>query len=75
MLRRLTMTGSTLRPRSVPLKKAIADKLRTDVWPLYDAGKLKTVIYKTFPLEETDKAHALMESSNHLGKIMLEVRR
>lgn len=74
MLRRLTITGSTLRPRSVALKKAIADKLRTDVWPLYDQGKLRTVIHKTFPLEETDKAHALMESSQHLGKIMLQVR-
>jgi NADPH:quinone reductase-like Zn-dependent oxidoreductase len=74
MLRRLTMTGSTLRPRSVALKKAIADKLRTDVWPLYDQGKLRTVIHKTFPLEQTEQAHALMESSNHLGKIMLQVR-
>ena len=74
MLRRLTITGSTLRPRSVALKKAIAEKLRTDVWPLYDQRKLRTVIHKTFPLEETDKAHALMESSQHLGKIMLQVR-
>lgn len=75
MLRRLTMTGSTLRPRSVALKKAIADKLRTDVWPLYDSGQLRTVIHQTFPLEQAREAHALMESSNHLGKIMLEVRK
>ena len=74
MLRRLTMTGSTLRPRSVELKKAIADKLRTGVWPLYASGALRTVIHKTFPLEQTREAHALMESSNHLGKIMLGVR-
>ena len=46
----------------------------SDVWPLYDQGKLRTVIHKTFPLEQTEQAHALMESSNHLGKIMLQVR-
>jgi NADPH2:quinone reductase len=74
MLRRLTITGSTLRPRSLALKKAIADKLRTDVWPLYASGKLRTVIHKIFPLEQTEQAHALMESSHHLGKIMLQVR-
>lgn len=73
MLRRLTITGSTLRPRSVELKKAIADKLRSDVWPLYDSGKVKPVIHKTFPLEQAREAHALMESSAHVGKIMLEV--
>lgn len=73
MLRRLTMTGSTLRPRSVELKKAIADKLRTDVWPLYASGKVKPVIHKVFPLEQAREAHALMESSAHVGKIMLEV--
>lgn len=73
MLRRLTMTGSTLRPRSVELKKAIADKLRTDVWPLYESGKVKPVIHKIFPLDQAREAHALMESSAHVGKIMLEV--
>lgn len=73
MLRRLTITGSTLRPRSVELKKAIADKLRSDIWPLYDNGKVKPIIHKVFPLEQTREAHALMESSAHLGKIMLEV--
>ena len=73
MLRRLTMTGSTLRPRSVDLKKAIADKLRSDVWPLYSSGKVKPVIHKVFPLEQAREAHALMESSAHVGKIMLEV--
>lgn len=73
MLRRLTITGSTLRPRSVELKKAIADKLRSDVWPLYASGKVKPVIHKIFPLEQTREAHALMESSAHVGKIMLEV--
>lgn len=73
MLRRLTMTGSTLRPRSVDLKKAIADKLRSDVWPLYSSGKVKPVIHKVFSLEQAREAHALMESSAHVGKIMLEV--
>lgn len=74
MLRRLTITGSTLRPRSVELKAAIAAKLRSDVWPLYDSGKVKPVIHKVFPLEQAREAHALMESSAHLGKIMLEVK-
>lgn len=74
MLRRLTITGSTLRPRSVELKAAIADKLRSDVWPLYNSGKVKPVIHKVFPLEQAREAHALMESSAHLGKIMLEVK-
>ncbi len=74
MLRRLTMTGSTLRPRSVELKKAIADRVRAEVWPLYGAGKAKVVIHETFPLERAREAHALMESSTHIGKIMLSVR-
>ncbi len=73
LLRRLTVTGSTLRPRPVAFKAAIAEKLRTQVWPLLEAGKIKPVIYKTFPLAEASKAHALMESSTHIGKIVLEV--
>jgi NADPH2:quinone reductase len=75
MLRRLSVTGSTLRPRSVELKKAIADKLRTDVWPLYESGAIRPFIHKIFPLEQAREAHALMESSAHVGKIMLEMRR
>jgi NADPH2:quinone reductase len=73
LLRRLTLTGSTLRPRPVAFKAAIAARLREHVWPLLDAGKIKPVIYKTFPLAEAAAAHALMESSSHVGKIVLEV--
>ena len=71
--RRLTVTGSTLRPRSVAFKAAIAQQLRATVWPLIEAGKVKPVIYKTFPLEKANEAHALMEASTHVGKIMLQV--
>ena len=71
--RRLTISGSTLRPRPVAFKGAIADKLREHVWPLLEAGKVKPVIYKTFALGEAAQAHALMESSTHVGKIVLEV--
>ncbi|WP_332859233.1 NAD(P)H-quinone oxidoreductase [Janthinobacterium svalbardensis] len=71
--RRLTVTGSTLRPRSVAFKAAIANHLRTTVWPLIEAGKIKPVIYQTFPLEKASEAHALMEASTHVGKIMLQV--
>ncbi|WP_308925407.1 NAD(P)H-quinone oxidoreductase [Janthinobacterium sp. J1-1] len=71
--RRLTVTGSTLRPRSVAFKAAIARHLRETVWPLIEAGKIKPVIYKTFPLDKAGEAHALMEASTHIGKIMLQV--
>ena len=71
--RRLTVTGSTLRPRSAAFKAAIAQHLRTTVWPLIEAGKIKPVIYQTFPLEKANEAHALMEASTHVGKIMLQV--
>ena len=71
--RRLTITGSTLRPRPVAFKAHIARELRERVWPLLAAGQIKPVIYKTFPLEEAAAAHALMESSAHVGKIMLRV--
>jgi putative PIG3 family NAD(P)H quinone oxidoreductase len=73
MLKRLTHTGSTLRARSVPEKAAIASGLEAKVWPLIAAGKVKPVIYKTFPLAEAAAAHALMESSKHIGKIVLTV--
>lgn len=72
--RRLTITGSTLRPRSVDFKSAIGDKLRERVWPLLEAGKIKPVVYKVFPLEEAADAHAMMEASLHIGKIVLEAR-
>ena len=71
--RRLTITGSTLRPRPVSFKAAIAAKLRQNVWPLLESGKIKPVIYKTFPLAEAAQAHTLMESSTHVGKIVLEL--
>lgn len=71
--RRLTITGSTLRPRPVAFKAQIARELRERVWPLLAAGRIKPVIYKTFPLEEAAAAHTLMESSAHVGKIMLRV--
>jgi NADPH2:quinone reductase len=71
--RRLTITGSTLRPRPVAFKAAIARKLRERVWPLLESGKIKPIIYQTFPLEQAAQAHALMESSTHIGKIMLKV--
>ena len=73
MRRRLTITGSTLRPRPVAFKQDIAQKLRQRVWPLLESGKIKPVIFKTFPLEQAAEAHALMESSTHVGKIMLQV--
>jgi len=73
LMRRLTLIGSTLRPRPVAFKAAIAANLREHVWPLLDAGKVKPVIYQTFPLAEAAAAHALMESSSHVGKIVLEV--
>ncbi len=73
LYRRLTVTGSTLRPRSVEYKAAIARTLREKVWPLLEAGALQPVIYRTFPLDQAAQAHALMESSTHIGKLMLEV--
>jgi NADPH2:quinone reductase len=71
LFRRLTITGSTLRPRSVEYKTQVAAGLRDKVWPLIEAGKIRPVIYRTFPLAEASKAHALMESSAHVGKIVL----
>jgi len=73
MRRRLTLTGSTLRPRPVEFKGAIAASLRQHVWPLIEAGKIKPVIFKTFPLAEAAEAHRLMESSQHIGKLVLTV--
>jgi NADPH2:quinone reductase len=75
MVRRLTLTGSTLRPRSVELKAGLAAALRETVWPLLENGTVRPIVDATFPLEETRAAHELMESSAHQGKIMLEVRR
>jgi putative PIG3 family NAD(P)H quinone oxidoreductase len=69
--RRLTITGSTLRPRSPAEKGEIATALRWEVWPLIEQGAVKPVIYRTFPLEDAAAAHRLMESSEHIGKIVL----
>jgi NADPH2:quinone reductase len=71
MTKRLTWTGSTLRPRSVEQKGAIARALEAEVWPLLAAGKVRPVIHRTFPLTEAAAAHALMETSTHIGKIVL----
>ena len=71
MTRRLTVTGSTMRPRTTAQKGAIAAELRAKVWPLLDAGQCAPIIHATFPLEAAAQAHALMESSAHIGKIML----
>lgn len=73
MMKRQTLTGSTLRPRSVAEKGAIAAALREKVWPLLDAGTVAPVIHTTFPLARAAEAHRLMESSAHIGKIMLVV--
>lgn len=71
MRRRLTLTGSTLRPRPVAFKAEIARKLREHVWPLLEAGTIKPIIHATFPLEEAWKAHAMMEAGDNIGKIIL----
>jgi putative PIG3 family NAD(P)H quinone oxidoreductase len=75
MMRRQTITGSTLRPRSVAEKGAIAQSLREKVWPLLDSGRVAPVMYKIFPLAEAAEAHRLMESSRHIGKIVLTTAR
>ena len=73
MTRRLQVTGSTMRPRTTAQKGAIADELRQRVWPVLDAGRCGPVIHAVFPLTQAAEAHRLMESSTHIGKIMLEV--
>jgi NADPH:quinone reductase len=73
MLKRLTLTGSTLRPRSVAEKALLAESLRTKVWPMLEAGTLRPIIHGTFHLNEASLAHELMESSAHIGKIVLTV--
>ena len=74
MMKRLTVTGSTLRASPAARKVALAQALREKVWPLFAQGKLKVVIAQTFPLAEAAKAHALMESGALIGKIVLAVR-
>jgi len=74
LLKRLTLTGATLRSRSVAFKAAIADTLKETVWPLLDAGSVRPIIYRMFPLAAAAEAHRLMESSAHIGKIVLTVQ-
>ncbi len=73
MRKRLQITGSTLRPRTVEFKGAVAKSLREKIWPLVEAGRIKPVLYKTFPLAQASEAHKLMETSQHIGKIVLTV--
>jgi NADPH:quinone reductase len=73
MMKRLTLTGSTLRPRSIAFKSLVADELHRTVWPHVEAGALKPVIDCTFPLAEAAAAHSRMEAGDHVGKIVLVV--
>jgi putative PIG3 family NAD(P)H quinone oxidoreductase len=73
MQRRLTITGSTLRPRSVAEKGAIARALRTHAWPLLESGAVKPIVFKTFPLAHAADAHRVMEAGEHIGKLVLVV--
>lgn len=73
MMKRLTHTGSTLRPRTIAEKAGIARQLEAHVWPLLAAGRCRPVMFRSFPLNEAASAHALMESNAHVGKIVLEV--
>ncbi|MCS6764939.1 MAG: NAD(P)H-quinone oxidoreductase [Candidatus Protistobacter heckmanni] len=70
--RRLTVTGSTLRPRSVAFKAAIAAQLKDKVWPLLEGGKIEPVIHQVFPAAQAAESHAMMESSQHIGKLVLQ---
>jgi NADPH:quinone reductase len=73
MQRRLTLTGSTLRPRSVEFKTMVADEIARTVWPFVTSGRLRPVVDSTFPLAQAGNAHARMEAGKHVGKIVLEV--
>jgi len=73
LAKRLTLTGSTLRARTVAQKAEVADAVRKNIWPLLEAGRVRPVIHATFPLAEASEAHRLMETSNHIGKIVLTI--
>jgi NADPH2:quinone reductase len=73
LTKRLTLTGSTLRSRTVAQKAEVAAAVLKNVWPLLAAGRVRPVIHATFPLAEAHEAHRLMESSNHIGKIVLTI--
>jgi NADPH2:quinone reductase len=72
MRKRLNITGSMLRSRDVAFKTDIAQKLEKHIWPLLASGKIKPIIYKVFPADQAPAAHQLMESSEHIGKIILD---
>ena len=72
MSKQLTLTGSLLKPQSVEVKQKIAEDLQKQIWPLFRSAAIKPIVYKTFKLEHASEAHQLMESSNHIGKIILE---
>jgi NADPH:quinone reductase-like Zn-dependent oxidoreductase len=73
LTKRLTVTGSTLRSRTVAQKASIAAAVREHVWPLLASGRVRPVIHATFPLAEASEAHRLMEASTHIGKIVLTI--
>ncbi|MDQ2878574.1 MAG: zinc-binding dehydrogenase, partial [Pseudomonadota bacterium] len=73
MRRRLTLTGSTLRPRDATFKSLVADELHRTVWPHVEAGELRPLIHRTFALADAAQAHAMMETGDHVGKIVLTV--
>jgi NADPH:quinone reductase-like Zn-dependent oxidoreductase len=74
MARRLTLTGSTLRPRSIEFKTMVADEIARTVWPYVEGGRLKPVSDRVFPLAEAAEAHRRMEAGKHVGKIVLAVK-
>jgi NADPH:quinone reductase len=74
MLKRIELSGSTLRPRSLVFKRELARQVEQRVWPLIESGHVRSIIHHVFPLAEASRAHAMMESSAHIGKIVLDVR-
>lgn len=74
MIKRLTITGSTMRPRTLAEKQALRDALQREIWPAIESGKIRTHLFARFPLAEAAQAHRLMESSKHVGKIVLQVK-
>jgi len=73
MVKRLTVTGSTMRPRTADEKRAIRDELLSEVWPLLEAGKVSPVIHSVVPFDDVVEAHRLMETSSHIGKIVMKL--
>ena len=70
----ISLTGSLLKPQPIDVKAKIAQEIKAEVWPLFTSEEIKPVVYKKFPLSKANEAHELMESSNHIGKIILEVK-